>query len=183
MNSQNIGGRIRTMRQQRGISLDQLAERTGLTKSYLSKVERGLSVPSISTALKVADSFAVTVGQLLGQEQEPDAICVVHKKDRKRFMRDGSAAGYNYELIAAAKQYKSMEPFIMRPPLEFQDDRLFEHMGEEFIFVLTGSVEVEFPNRRVLLQTGDAVYFDSHIPHRTRSVGKAIAETLVVIKK
>jgi mannose-6-phosphate isomerase-like protein (cupin superfamily) len=56
-------------------------------------------------------------------------------------------------------------------------------MGEEFIFVLTGSIEVEFPNRRVALQIGDAVYFDSHIPHRTRSVGKAIAETLVVIKK
>ena len=182
MNPQGVGTRIRFMRQQRRITLDQLAESTGLTKSYLSKVERGLSVPSISTALKLADSFKMSVGQMLGEEQHAESICVVRKRDRKSFMREGSSAGYNYQAIAAAMSFKSMEPFIMRPPLEFQDDRMFQHVGEELIFVLQGAMEIQFGKRRVTLKAGDAIYFDSHLPHRSRSLGRKPAEALVVVK-
>lgn len=177
-----IGGRIRFMRRQRGMSLDQLAAAANLTKSYLSKIERGISVPSIATALKVAASFKVTVGQLLGEEQGDESICVVRRADRKPFIRDGSASGYNYEMVAAPKRFKTMEPFIMRPPLKFQGDRFFEHVGEEFIFVLSGAMEVQFSNRRITLKAGDAIYFDSHLPHRSRSLGRKPAEALVVVK-
>lgn len=176
-----IGARIRFMRQQRGMTLDQLAEKTSLTKSFLSKIERGISVPSIATALKVAASFGVSVGQLLGEEQGNESLCVVRKNERKPFMRDGSASGYNYEMVAAPKRFKSMEPFIMRPPFEFENDQFFEHVGEEFIFVLSGSIRFELLNRRIVLNSGDAIYFDSHLPHRSRSLGKKAAETLVVV--
>lgn len=182
MNPQGIGSRIRFLRYQRHITLNQLAAATGLTKSYLSKVERGLSVPSISTALKLADSFKMSIGQLLGEEQDAKSICIVRKKDRKSFMRAGSPIGYNYQAIAAAMPFKGMEPFIMRPPLRFQDDRVFQHVGEEFIFVLEGGIEIEFSKRRVTLRVGDAIYFDSHLAHRSRSLGSKPAEALVVVR-
>lgn len=176
-----IGGRIRFMRSQRGLSLDKLAETAGLTKSFLSKIERGLSVPSIATAMKIAESFGISVGQLLGEERGKESICVVRKGERRAFMRAGSGSGYNYEMLAAAKPFKSMEPFIMRPPFVFQTDRRFQHVGEEFIFVLSGRMEVEFPDHTVRLEAGDAVYFDSHMPHRSRSLGEEPAEALVVV--
>lgn len=176
-----IGDRIRFMRQQRGMTLDQLAETAGLTKSYLSKIERGISVPSIATALKVAGSFGVSVGQLLGEEQSNESLCVVRRNKRKPFMRHGSTSGYNYEMVAAPKRFKTMEPFIMRPPFEFETDQFFEHVGEEFIFVLSGTIQFELPNRRIVLKAGDAIYFDSHLPHRSRSLGRKAAETLVVV--
>ena len=69
----------------------------------------------------------------------------------------------------------------MRPPLAFQDKRRFEHTGQEFLFVLSGSVEIEFASKTFRLEAGDAVYFDSNIPHRTRSLEGRIAEALVVI--
>lgn len=178
----DIGSRIRFMRLQRRMTLDQLAALTGLTKSYLSKVERGLSVPSISTALKVAGSFKLSVGQLVGEEPTPSAISVTRERDRKSFMRGGSHAGYDYEAIAAAKPFKSMEPFIMRPPLAFQDNRMFQHSGEEFIYVLSGVMEIQFPKRKVTLRAGDAIYFEAHIPHRSRSLEGLTAEALVVVK-
>lgn len=178
----DIGSRIRFMRLQRRMTLDQFAAATGLTKSYLSKVERGLSVPSISTALKVAGSFKLSVGQLLGEEPAPSAICVTRERDRKSFMRGGSHAGYDYEAIAAAKPFKSMEPFIMRPPLAFQDNRMFQHSGEEFIFVLSGIMEIQFPKRKVTLRSGDSIYFEAHIPHRSRSLDGQSAEAVVVVK-
>jgi transcriptional regulator with XRE-family HTH domain len=164
-----IGVRIRFMRRQRAMSLEELAGAAGLTKSFLSKLERGLSVPSIATALKLAASFGVSVGALLGEEEGSETVCIVRKGERRAFMRAGS--GYNYE----------MQPFVMRPPFEFQNDRLFDHVGEEFILVLSGAIEVEFPNRRVKLKARDSLYFDSHLPHRSRSLGQALAEALVVV--
>jgi transcriptional regulator with XRE-family HTH domain len=176
-----IGARIRFLRRQRDMTLDQLSDASNLTKSYVSKVERGLSVPSISTAMKIAECFNMTVSQLLGEDGYEDAVSIVKKNERRSFMRDGSSAGYNYEMIAAPKKFKSMEPFIMRPPLQFKDRRVFEHAGEELIFVLSGSVEVELSGKLVRLDSGDTIYFDAHLPHRTRSVGNKNASVLVVI--
>jgi transcriptional regulator with XRE-family HTH domain len=178
---QGIGARIRFLRRQRDMTLDQLSNTSNLTKSYVSKVERGLSVPSISTAMKIAESFNITVSQLLGEDGYEGAISIVRKNERPSFMRDGSSTGYDYEMIAAPKKFKSMEPFIMKPPLQFQDKRLFEHSGEELIFVLSGSVEVEVSGKLVRLDSGDTMYFDAHLPHRTRSVGNKNASVLVVI--
>ena len=96
-------------------------------------------------------------------------------------MKSSGPNGYDYELIAAAKQYKRMEPFIMRPPMRFQDGRKFDHLGEEFMFVLSGSIEVELAEKTYELHQGDGLYFDSHFSHRTRSLGDRNAEVLVVI--
>ena len=84
-------------------------------------------------------------------------------------------------MVADSKRYKRMEPYIMRPPLQFQDKRLFEHVGEELMFVLSGSVEVEVSGKSIRLGEGDTLYFDSHLPHRSRSLGNKYAEVLVVI--
>jgi transcriptional regulator with XRE-family HTH domain len=178
---QGIGARVRFLRQQRGVTLEELSRSARLTKSFVSKVERGVSVPSISTAMKLAECFAITVGQLLGDEHYDDAISLTRKKERRAFMRAGGPSGYNYEMIAGAKRFKRMQPYIMRPPLKFQDKRRFEHMGEELMFVLSGSVEVELSGHNLRLKSGDALYFDAHLPHRSRSVGRKNAQVLVVV--
>lgn len=176
-----LAERIAFLRKQRRMTLDQLAKASSLTKSYISKVERGLSVPSISTAMKIAESLELSVGQLLGETQYDDAISIVRKKERPSFMRKGSPSTYNYEMLAPGKQFKTMEPFIMRPPLKFQDDHHFNHSGQEIIFVLSGQMEVDFGGERYQLGKGDCIYFDAHVPHRSRSLKGKIAEALVVV--
>jgi transcriptional regulator with XRE-family HTH domain len=176
-----VGARIRFLRRQQNMTLEQLSTRSGLTKSFVSKVERGISVPSISTAKSLAESFGLTVSQLLGEENSDNSVCLVRKGERRSFMRTGSAGGYDYEMIAGAKQYKRMEPYIMYPPTRFQDGRKFDHLGEEFMFVIAGSIEVELAGKTYELNRGDSLYFDSHFSHRTRSLGGRNAEVLVVI--
>jgi transcriptional regulator with XRE-family HTH domain len=176
-----LASRIAFLRRQHGMTLDQLADSAGLTKSYVSKVERGLSIPSISTALKIAGTFDLSVGQLLGETQYDDAISVVRRGERPSFMRGGSSSGYDYEMLAPGKRFKTMEPFIMRPPLKFQDDRRFEHGGQEMVFVLSGAIELAFGSHNYTLNTGDCAYFDSHIPHRSRSLNGKVAQVLVVV--
>jgi transcriptional regulator with XRE-family HTH domain len=179
--SPGIGGRIAFLRRQQAISLENLAQKSGLTKSFLSKLERGISVPSISTAMALAESLGLSVAQLMGEQQYDDAICIVRKGHRPSFMRRGSDVGYDYEMLAAGKRFKIMEPYIMRLPLMFQDKRRFEQAGQEFLFVLSGSMEIEFADKVFRLDAGDAVYFDSNIPHRSRSLKGRIAEALVVV--
>lgn len=180
---QGIGPRVRFLRRQRKMTLAQLSAASGLTKSFVSKIERGASVPSISTAMKLAESFGLTVSQLLGQDRYVGAVCLVRKNERRAFMRPGSSSRYNYEMLAGSKQFKGMEPYIMKPPLQFQDRRVFEHVGEEFMFVLSGSIEVELAGELIRLNAGDALYFDSHAPHRSRSLGGKYAEVLVVVMR
>lgn len=65
--------------------------------------------------------------------------------------------------------------------MQFQDKRVFEHSGEELLYVLSGSVEIELSGKVTRLNAGDTIYFDAHLPHRTRSVGGKQASALVVI--
>jgi len=177
-----LGLRIRQIRRQRKLSLEALAAKSGLTKSYLSKLERGINSPSIATTLKIARAFGVELGQLLGETTDKDGFCLIRKKERKPLVRRGTQYGYYYESIAYKRRSKCMEAFVVRPPKRYEDNKtFFEHPGEEMMFVLNGQVEVIVADKRAVLAPGDSVYFDAHMPHRTRSVGRTQAETLVVV--
>ncbi|GAA1408678.1 XRE family transcriptional regulator [Kitasatospora putterlickiae] len=169
------------LRKQNRLSLEALAARVGVTKSYLSKVERGLSDPSISTALKLAHALNVDVGRLFSDEVEPELVTVVRAGERTPM---GGATGpgtTRYEGIATGLPGKRMVPFMMHPPLRPAEAPFKSHAGEEFLFVHDGSAELEFPERTVALAAGDSVYFNAALPHRCRSTGAAPARILVVI--
>ena len=172
-----VARRIHAMRRQRKLTLDALAERTGLTKSFLSKVERGVSVPSISTVMKLARAFEVDVAHIFGEAVEDDSICV----ERARVANQSGRARLNMIPIAAKRVRKNMSPFIMYPSSDGEE--LFnEHAGEEFLYVLRGEIEMEFADRTVRLKAGDSIYFEGHLPHRQRSISEDTA-TLIVIEE
>jgi len=149
--------RLKLLRKKLGMTLELLADKTGMTKSYLSKVERGLNTPSIAAALKLARALNVNVEELFAEEQ----------------------TGQNrYSLVRHGER---LLPFLIQPPTEFSDPTFTEHLGEEFLFVHAGQVEVDFMSERVLLEQGDALHFNAQTPHRLRSVGPLPAQLLVVV--
>ncbi|MFF2353292.1 helix-turn-helix domain-containing protein [Kitasatospora sp. NPDC058115] len=176
-----MSSRVRVLRKQNRLSLEALAARVGVTKSYLSKVERGLSDPSISTALKLAHALNVDVGRLFSDEVEPELVTVVRAGERTPMAGGSGGGSVRYEGIATGLAGKQMVPFMMHPPLEPGDAPFKSHAGEEFLFVHEGTAELEFPERTVVLAPGDSVYFNAALPHRCRSTGAAPAEILVVI--
>ena len=175
--------RVKRLRERQNLTLEALAERSGLTKSYLSKVERGISVPSIATAMKLASVFEVAVGDLFGVDPNASDFVVVRKDQRKPFDgRRGQGAGYRYEAIAPGVTQGLFEAFVMEPPFGASAGHSsFEHSGEEMIFVLKGKIELSLPNQRVLLEPGDCVIFSGRLPHSSASVGKQKAEALVIV--
>ena len=100
MNGKGLGLRLRNLRRQKGFTLEVLAIKTRLTKSYLSKLERGVKIPSIASILKITKAFGIQIGHLFGEITNNDSICVVKKNDGKPIVRQGARKGYKYEAIA-----------------------------------------------------------------------------------
>jgi transcriptional regulator with XRE-family HTH domain len=183
-NLDSVGRRLAELRTLNDLSLEDLASRSGLTKSYLSKLERGLSQPSIASVLKLAHAFGVSSEKLLSETLRGDDITVVKKDERMPFSRSGGRSGYAYEAIAIHRTDKTMTPFVMRPPLSDKGKiELVDHAGEEFVYVISGEMEMVFADRKFTLQAGDSIYFNASIPHRSRSLGKVLAEALVVVSE
>ena len=162
---------LRAVRKQRGLTLEQLAEQTGLTKSYLSKVERGHSTPSIAVALKVARALDVDVGRLFSDEATQEKITID---------RAAGGDGQRYRVLASALLGKSMSPFIVRPTAHLADDPHPEHAGQEFVFVHAGRIELDYGDQTIKLGTGDSAYFDASVSHKIRTVGAEPAQVVVV---
>ncbi|MGV9666554.1 helix-turn-helix domain-containing protein [Nocardia niigatensis] len=163
---------LRAVRKQHGMTLEALAERTGLTKSYLSKVERQLSMPSIAVAMKIAQALDVDVGRLFSEEASETKIVVDRAAD--------AVDGERYRSIAASMLGRSMSPFLVRPTATFTEEPHRDHTGQEFLFVHTGTVELEYDGRTTTLHEGDCAYLDATIAHRIRSVGATPAQVVVV---
>jgi transcriptional regulator with XRE-family HTH domain len=174
-------GKVRLLRQERGWTLDALADRAGVTKSYLSKVERGQNVPSIAVAMRLAEALRIDVGELFGDTADDADIEVIRAAESSPALADATAEGSRYLSLGGNIAGKQLLPFVIHPPATSARCVFREHPGDEFVVARSGEVEVSFPDRTVLLAVGDSVYFRGGIPHRFRSVGADLAELLVVI--
>ncbi|WP_278184822.1 helix-turn-helix domain-containing protein [Mycobacterium kubicae] len=163
--------KLRAVRRQRGLTLDMLATQTGLTKSYLSKIERGQSTPSIAVALKVARALDVDVGRLFSDETAEEKITVDRAAHR---------IGDRYRVLASPLLGKSMSPFVVRPTAGPADDPHPEHAGQEFVFVHQGRVELVYGDTTITLDAGDSAYFDASVSHKLRALDEQPAEVIVV---
>jgi mannose-6-phosphate isomerase-like protein (cupin superfamily) len=150
---------LRAVRQQRG-------------KSYLSKIERQRSTPSIAVAMRLARALDVDVAQLFAEDQSATTSSVDRAEER-----DPS----RYHAVAASMLGKAMSPFVVRPTLKFSEHPHPAHAGQELVFVHAGAVELRLGDDSVALEAGDCVYFDSSIPHQLRQRGSTRSEVLVVI--
>ena len=179
----DLGNQVRKLRNERSLTLQDLAGLTGLSKPNLSQIENNLFTPPIATLLKIATALGVPIGYFFQESPQQINMIVVRKEDRYGIAKGPhiSHIGYQYEPLAYPKIDKSMEPFIVEMEEREASDIVFNnHRGEEFLFVLRGSLEFCYGDDSVTLEEGDSLYFDSIVPHGYRGIGGP-AKTLVVI--
>ncbi|WP_321417101.1 XRE family transcriptional regulator [uncultured Desulfobacter sp.] len=182
MDEKSISESIKNLRTARQLTLQDLADRTGLTKGYLSKVERSKKAPPYSTLNKIAAGLDIELTSLLAGDASPvkDVRLFLSKKEKRPLIRETDIfAGYDYEPLAEGKPGKNMEPFIIHAP--FAINRTYTHEGEETIHVLDGRLEFHYGDEVYNLNVGDNIYFDSIVPHVGKSLGRSKAKLLVVI--
>lgn len=171
MTEETIGANIRRCRVHLGLTVTDLAARAGLTKGALSKIETGRGSAAIATILRIAEALGVPLADLFADSEESVPYVLTRAGRGKILMRDGSRFGYSYEALALEMKRKAVEPFLLTiqpgdPP------GTFHHGGQEFIYMLSGQMELTIGDDRLRLERGDSLYFDSSLKHTTRIIGK-----------
>jgi transcriptional regulator with XRE-family HTH domain len=176
-----IGKRIKAFRAQKRITLEQLARQAGFTKGYLSKVEKSKKSPPVSTLGIIARALGVTISALLGEEASRTSFCLVRKDERPIIARDGTDFGYSYEAMAYKYPSKIMEPFLLTLPVKPKKRTVYQHEGEEILFVIQGTMKFLHGSEEYIVHEGDCIYFDSSLPHFGESVGPEEVKCFMVI--
>ena len=160
-----LGRRIRSLRTERGLTLTGLAARVGITRSFLSSVERGIAYPSIVVLRSIAAALEVPVFLLF---TGPETNGIVVRKDARKIIRSPGSP-VSYELVSPDLRRK-IEMIVVRhkPGVEYP---AMAHDGEECALVLQGRVVITVANVDYELDEGDSIYYDSGLPHRARALG------------
>lgn len=176
---QEIASRIKELREISDYSVDFMAGELGVSPQvYASYEETGGNIP-ISTLYHIANLLGVDMSELLtGRTPHIDTYCVVPAGGGERVDR---YPGYNFQGLAYKFKNKMMEPMVVTVEPCDGDPELVCHRGQELNFVLEGSIEVLFDDKRLLLQPGDSIYFDPTHPHGQKAMGGRPAKFLTVI--
>jgi DNA-binding transcriptional MerR regulator/quercetin dioxygenase-like cupin family protein len=161
-----IAQELLRLRQVHGLTLADVAAKTGVSISFLSSLERGYAKPSIATLQKLAKLYETNVLSFFGQRD--DARRLVRARDRKVLVPN---PGVQMELLAFGK--KVMEPHLFRIAAGADSGGSYSHEGEEFVFVLQGKLEMWIDElEHFVLEPGDSLYFDSSEVHRWQSASE-----------
>lgn len=180
----NVGERMRAVRESRGLSLQDISQRTDMDVSLLGQIEDRTVAPPLGVVIKLAKALEMKMGYFIsGEEDSPYTI--VRGDDRKVVSRydskKGKHYGYEYEALAPHKKDRHMEPFLVTlEPSDTEEERS-THDGQEFIYVLHGGMEVRLGEEVHILEPGDAIYYDSTVPHLVKCHGQEATKILAVL--
>ncbi len=191
MSSANIvGHRIKTIREKRQMTIEDLAAAipgdAAANVKLVESLERGDLVPSLTPLLQIARALGVRLGSFL-DDQTGNAIVMTKSRDvaeTSRFV--GSNLGEQqaelaFHSLAANKADRHMEPFLIDVQPHSGEAVLSTHEGEEFIFVLEGSIELAYGKETHRVEAGDSIYYDSIVPHHLHAAGDRTAKILAVV--
>lgn len=180
-----VGEKIKKIREEKGISLQEFAQRTGYSSALLSQIENHMISPPLGTLIAVAKALEVEIGSFFNEVREEPFTLVRHNQ-RKNISRVASKMGknygYMYESLAFDMKGRHMEPFLVTlQPATVKDTHTYAHDGEEFIFVLEGKMKVRLGDHTDILEPGDSIYFHSKIPHLVECSDEDGAKIVAVI--
>lgn len=167
-----IGQRIGHLRRERGWTLAVLGQKVGLSSTQLSRIESGTRRSSVGTLIEVARAYGITLSELVADEPAA-AFSLVRAADR--IPRESA----NGVLTPLSGNYPGLEAIHLTIPVS-ADAPSARHSGEEWLYILGGTVEVVIGGDVLVLETGDAVHFPSHTTHSVRNVGEVSADALLV---
>jgi transcriptional regulator with XRE-family HTH domain len=178
-----IGPKIRAIRLKKKIGLVELGRHTGLSPAMLSKIERGRLFPTLPTLLRIALVFSVGLDYFVSGSRERPTVGVVRRKDRLRFPEKAGARDVAYEfesLDYSAVERRLNGYYVEFLPIPAEKVRLHQHDGGEFIYVLSGTLNVRIGGEEHTLEPRDSIYFESSTPHGYRRAGARTCAAIVV---
>lgn len=179
-----IGSRIRQMRTERHVTLEQLAAEVNLTKGQLSKIENGKVSSPVSTLTRIAVALGVSPGAFFQADSDQPRAKLVKRYARRVIVGRGSKLGHRYESLAYDLPFeKAFESYLMvidEPKID-PSQNVFKHPGHELLFMLEGGMDYRHGDAIYHLESGDSLFFDGMIEHGPVSVREVPVRFLSII--
>jgi transcriptional regulator with XRE-family HTH domain len=167
-----LSEKVRVVRKQKGLTLQELADKTGLSSSLLSQIERGLVDPTVSTFWKICAALNIPFSSFFEGNKETTFVV---RKDQRRVV-ELSNSKVRYHELTPHNHSGNMEFILVEiQPGEITEMELVSHTGEECGFVLQGSLKVCLGDEEIILNEGDSISFQSMVPHRYINPGNEIS--------
>ncbi len=180
----SVGQRVHRVREEKGLTVEDVAQRTGLSSEYLGQIETDQVSPPLGALIRIAKALDMKFGRFISTG-EVKPFTVVRKDERRVISRFTSAKGdqygYTYESLAPDKKDRHMEPFMVTLVPSKARKELSTHAGQEFIYILEGAMEVILEDYTDVLYPGDSIYYDSTVPHLVRCHGDKETVILAVL--
>lgn len=186
MNKKALGKKIRDFREFRQVSMEDLALKANLDKNQLEKIEDKGVIPSLGHLIKISRALGVRIGTFLDDQDQVGPVIVKAGEEKSSLSfstkNDSNREHLNFFSLAQDKTGRHMEPFIVdiEPHLE-SDYKLSSHEGEEFIYVLEGSIEINYGKDVFQIEKGDTIYLDSIVAHNVHAAKNQPARILAVV--
>lgn len=173
-----VGRRLRDLRTKQGFSLRALAERSGLNINTLSLVENGKSSPSVSTLQQLAVAMEIPISAFFESELVEKRVVFTSAADRPQ-AAFGSTQMQN---LGKDLSGNAVQPFVVTiKPRMGSGDRMIVHTGYEFVYCLTGAIRYQIEEEEYILNAGDSLVFEAHLPHCWENTTKETAEILLTL--
>ncbi len=176
MDLATVGPRLRKLRGERGWRLEDLAERTGLSKAYLSRLESGERQPSLTALFSVARAYDVSFSALFESEPEAQSSVVTRAEDGP--IQRGN--GLLYSKLSGGNWTFNLRPLRVVVPADREGETIYQHEGEQWLYVLSGRLRLEIADEEHVLEPGDAAHFDAGNPHKLAAQSGEDAEVILV---
>ena len=185
MKTEKVGQRIKKFMEKNQMTIDELADRTGLGMSFLRSVIDDDVYPSLRPLLKIARSLGVRLGTFLDDQVSRDPLIMRRdeRKDEMHMLRaKDTPVTLKFYSLGKGKSDRHMEPFFVELlPESAKDKDLSSHEGEEFIVVHSGRIEITYGQETYALEAGDSVYYNSIVPHYVGCCGDQKASIYAVL--
>lgn len=174
----NVGRNLRLLRTERGLSIRLLAEQSGLNINTLSLIENGKTSPSVSTLQQLAAALDAPIIAFFKTDRQPNRVSF-----QKAGRRPLAAFGYgSLEDLGDGLTLHGGQPFLVTlEPFACSGGTPIVHTGHEFVFCLEGCLEYSIEEQMYLLEPGDSLIFEAHLPHSWRNAGSTPSRSLLVM--
>lgn len=180
-----LGEKLVNLRKRNRLTLADVAAKSGVPLALLKKYEGGGALPALGELMNLARAFDVSMNHFFTSGPPVGRVEVVRADERwkvKPQTDTAAALNYSYEALSYRLTDKVMSPFhIEIPASQKVEVESLSHEGEEFHFILSGSVEITIGEETYRLASGDAIYFDSRVPHSIRALGARPARLLACL--
>ncbi|MFZ2655077.1 MAG: XRE family transcriptional regulator [Victivallales bacterium] len=164
MSTMDIALNVKKLREEKGFTLDALARRARVTKGFLSQVENFRALPSLPLLYKIAEALNVEPAVFLTATCDNPRYLFTRKGEGVVIEREYPESGFIYSALSKGKSSKTMEPCLLEiPPHAFREK--VSSNGDEFIYILVGSVDFHLDKEVIHMEAGDSLYFEGEIPH------------------